>query len=183
MRSLKKKKQCPKVRKSVNKCLMIRLKDKQFLTETKNFASLVEFAKHFNAELSIVNFSDKVEVPDLADLCKEINEDKTIKDLPSYETLEVKISETKNKDLSRNEKIQKGKEVSSFIRERFLQNNVVDLKELVDKYSDFNKISMAYYLTQIRKQFESEGKKIIKVSPGRYRLKSQEDDWFNNLGF
>lgn len=152
-----------------DRSLMIRLDDLCYFTEEKNFPCLIEFARHFGAEISTIKTKDPIEIFDLDDLCKNMSSKKH-EVLQNYDVVEIKLSAAVKKDFTRSEKILKGKIITEQIKNKFLSDGVLSLQELMNEHSDFGKTSMAHYLTKIKKELEKDGHQVIKEKPGFYRL-------------
>jgi len=157
---------------------MIRMADeRRFFTYENNYHQLIEFARTCNAEISVVRTSN-ITIQDLEDLAKSICEQragllafkgKTALPIPQYEVLEVKIPLT---DFLRPRKTQlsRAREISSYIKGRFLESKVVSLRDLEDQFPDLSKSTLCNHVARAKKELRDKGYNFHKVKAGEYVL-------------
>lgn len=152
-------------------CLMIKTRDNStFFTHEKNYPQLIEFGKTFGAELSIV----KVDDPPVLDLVSLAPALCTKTGSPKYsnsvEILEVILPGNVR---SRKELRKQADTVKRWIRKRLLNNSVVKLSDIANRYKNYNLTLSCFCLhfASVRKELEKEGYTIQKLKNGEYQMK------------
>ena len=149
-------------------CLLIKTKDnRKFLTYEKHLPSIIEYAKTFNAEIyKVIAKGKRMELKSLANaICDpQYDEDP---ECTSVEKLYPRTSKTRKailKDASR---------ISKFIQRRLLSGNSLSLKELKQKYKNYNVTDacLCNHMATIRKALTREGHTFEKIGAGGYCLK------------
>lgn len=148
-------------------CLLIETNDnRKFFTHEKNYGQLIEFSKAFNAQISTVKI-EKGPVLELEELAPAICDPTFTKQNYKYE-----IIETKNPRRTRGKTNQEASIlITKYIEERFTSNKEVSLKDLKNKFKNYN-ISDATLRNHFRKtktELESKGYKFEKVKVGTYK--------------
>ena len=154
------------MKKSIN-CLMLQTTDKRcFFTYKNNFPQLIEFAKTCGAEISVVKTQD-AKIEELEDLAKSICNYSKTKENPQYEIVEVKLPNIKIK------KPLKTNEIIDSIKKLFLDNEIVSIKNLENKFfdSDVSKTTYCRHISCVRKKLIKDGYEISKIGHGKYQLK------------
>jgi hypothetical protein len=159
--------------KSLINCLMLKTSDqRKFFTHENNFPQLVEFAKTCEAEISVVR-AQNVKILELEELAKSICDHHKINNDLSYEVLEIKITPV-IPPKTRQEKLNKAKEIYMHIKSSFLSGDIVSLSSLENKFKSFglSKATMCNHMARVRKELQSRSHSIIKVRRGQYRLEN-----------
>ena len=151
-------------------CLMIKTKDRRkFFTHERNFVQLLEFSKMFKAEVSVVAVKE-AEVLDLEQLAPAFCDATFVQPQPQELTiLEVKLSQTRR---NRNSILKSAKKITAYIEKKFESGDVVSLKELTKKFKKLN-VTLAClcnHISIVRKRLAAEGKQVVKIGGGKYRL-------------
>lgn len=146
----------------IKKCLMIRVDNKTYFTDTKNIPNLNEFAKTFSAELFIAEVENPT-ILSLTQLAAAVcNPD--FKQKP-FEVIQI-IKSSKRKDL-----ISNASEIKSFIKKSFLDNQIVSLAELAEKFNKVTKACLCNHMKTVKKDLQKAGVDIVKLRAGNYKLK------------
>src|SRR5581483_7360007 len=164
----KRKKERPKIEPTKAQCLRLKTPDeKVFFTQENNFPQLVEFAKTYDVEISVVNPSEPVIIQELEDLATAICEQLNYKDPPNCEIIEIKIPSTSNTILVSKQKVEKTKEIYDQIKQEFLSGEVVTLQGLFTKFGcqGLTKATICNYVRKIQRELTTEGYSFTK--PGR----------------
>jgi hypothetical protein len=150
-------------------CLLIETKDnRQFLTHEKNFIQLIEFSKHFKANISLVKI-DNGEILDLEQLAPAICDSNYKKNKFDYKVIETKINckKSKNKIITSNStKLQKE------IKNKFLKHEIVSLKEIKKIFKKLNltDATLCNHMKKVREDLCKEGYSLVKLGAGKYRI-------------
>lgn len=159
-------------KKPVN-CLMLKTTDQRcFFTYKYNYPQLVEFARTCDAEISVVK-AQNAKVLDLPELARSIcNHGKQV-EIPQYELLEVKVPKQEIKvSRTRKKLLTQANIISSYVKKAFLNSKVVSLTDLETKFSEFglSKSALCNHITRMRKELKKEGRKVLKIKRGEYRI-------------
>jgi hypothetical protein len=148
-------------------CLLIETKDnRQFLTHEKNFIQLIEFSKHFKANISLVKI-DNGEILDLEQLAPAICNSNYKKNKIDYKVIETKMKCSKRKIITSNStKVQKE------IKNKFLQREIVSLKEIKKIFKKLNltDATLCNHMKKVREDLCKEGYSFVKLGAGKYRI-------------
>lgn len=148
-------------------CLLIETKDnRQFLTHEKNFIQLIEFSKHFKANISLVKI-DNGEILDLEQLAPAICNSNYKKNKIDYKVIETKMKCSKIKIITSNStKVQKE------IKNKFLQREIVSLKEIKKIFKKLNltDATLCNHMKKVREDLCKEGYSFVKLGAGKYRI-------------
>jgi|694.fasta_scaffold01232_19 hypothetical protein len=150
------------------KCLLIETKDKRkFFTHKKNFSQLIEFCKIFKANLSIVNMKEGA-ILDLEELVPALCNPKQKKQNYEYVVIENKISPCCEKPNKR----EMAKKIQNNIKNNFLSNKIIVLKELKGKYNKygFSDANLCNYVKKIKNELSKEGYTFSKIAAGAYKI-------------
>lgn len=156
------------MKKNINQCLMIETRDKrQFFTPEQNYTQLVEFANTFDAEISIVKLENG-DVLDLPRLAEAISNPR-VQPLARFQLIQKKIGRT-SKSLT-NKNMTASREIKDHVRNQFANGQVVDFKELMQKFATYNLSynAIAAHLFKLKREFAAQGFCIQKVAAGKYR--------------
>lgn len=147
-------------------CLMIETKDKRkFFTHEKNFPMLIDFAKTFNAEISVVKLQEG-QILDLADLAPALCDATYKRPKSNYEILETKLSpqhHTRDSILKTSEKIQ------AYITERFQAGEAVSLSDLKEKFRKY-KLTTACFCNHVKRAMDAMNVDFDKMGAGKYKV-------------
>ena len=159
-----------KAKKMADQCLLLKTPDERlFFTEENNFKLLLEFARTFDAEISVIKTKQAVEMLDMDDLVKSIcSPAKT--EVAEYSVLEVKLEAPKRASATRYEKLKKTHEVNDFIRAELLAGKIVSLASLEEKYKEWSKSALSSHLTRAKRELQAQGHYITRDKQGQYRL-------------
>jgi hypothetical protein len=149
------------------RCLLIKLSDgRTFFTAKKNYPLLLEFAKIYDAQLKIVDAIN----PNLLiikDLATKICDQTSTSNVKYYEKkvnyASLKAQTDRQKNLNT---------IRDYIVNQFSSGNFVKIKEINKELNNQNISASTLYrhINQIKTKLEKEGKSIIKVSPGVYKM-------------
>lgn len=142
-------------------CLIVKLPDnREVLTYEKNSSSLLEFSKIFEVNLLRVETDSQEDLLDLNEIA-DLFCDQHKKPINSNYKLKNKL-------------IKKTIDVKSHIENNLLEGNLIHIKEVHHIFRQHNiSVSTIYrHLTAIKQKFKKEGKSIVKVSVGCYKLDS-----------
>jgi hypothetical protein len=153
------------MRKKDFKCLMINTSDnRKFFTFEKYYPQLVEFARTFGAEISLVRAKD-ANVMSLKSLAEAISDPTKVDENSSFEIIQSKVSsavkERKN-----------AAGIRKFLRESFLTKGTASLSMLRQEFRDL-RLSLpclSNHLNRVRRELQSEGYKIEKTGRGCYSV-------------
>lgn len=152
-------------------CLMIETKDRRkFFTHEKNFPQLIDFAKTFDAEISVVKLEEG-QVLDLAELAPALCDAGYRRPRSSYKVLETKLAPRTN---SRSTILRNAEKINSYVMERFLSGETVSLSELKEKFRK-HKLTTACFCNHVRRamdELKKDGMEVEKLGAGKYRLAS-----------
>lgn len=163
--------------KAIN-CLMLKTADQRcFFTHKNNYPQLVEFARTCDAEISVVK-TKNVKVLELDDLAKSICNHGKQPSLPQYETVEIKLTKLPEIKTTRSRKmlLSQANIVSNYVKHTFLEQKVVSLSDLENKFSDFglSKAALCNHITRTRDELQKKGYTIAKVKRGQYQITWQK---------
>jgi hypothetical protein len=149
--------------------LLIKTKDRRkFLTYEKHLGSLIEFAKTFGAEISIVIPEDGQKVMDLKSLTTALCDSDYHKQ-PKYRVLSKVYPKSKR---SRNHILKSATVIRKYIKSQLLLRNSVSLKQLKAKFKEYDLTDacLCNHLSVIRKMLIKQGHEFHKVGAGKYCL-------------
>lgn len=158
-----------------SKLLMIKTRDKRkFFTEKKNLPFLIEFAKTFGAELSIITTELSKPTP-LEKLAAAFCDASYNAEIP-YEHVS-RVYPKIESDRQRSDLIDNANKIRKFIHTKLTSHKTITLKELKKKFGDYNLTDscLCNHLTQVRKEVENEGYTICKLGAGKYVAKIKEE--------
>ena len=151
-------------------CLMIETKDRRkFFTHEKNFPQLIDFAKTFDAEISVVKLEEG-QVLELTELAPALCDAGYRRPRSSYQLLETKLAPRSN---SRSSILRNAEKIQGYVMERFLNGDVVCLSELKEKFRK-HKLTTACFCNHIRRAMDDlkkEGIVTEKIGAGKYKIK------------
>jgi hypothetical protein len=139
-----------------------------FFTNEENLPQLIEFARTCEAEISVVKASNP-KVQDLPDLAKALCDHQNKKTVTEYEVLEVKIPLPGHLK-ERKSQIFQAKNINAHIKDTFLANKVVALRDLEESWNLLSKSALSNHITRAKKELTCKGYKFRKIKPGAYVL-------------
>lgn len=151
------------------KCLLLRTKDKRkFLTYEKNLPSLIEFSKTFGAEIYEVVPEPGEKVLELKPLTVAICNPEYA-GAPQYSKIDKIFPKSKR---NRSTILNDAGKIRSFIKKRLLEGKPVSLKELKDKYKEWELTDacLCNHLSVMRKELVQNGHSFRKLGAGKYCL-------------
>jgi hypothetical protein len=158
-----------------NRCLMILTKDRRrFFTPEASYKHIVEFAKVFNAEVSLVTVQEG-EVLDLPNLIPAIcNASYRPAARPRFELVEVKIPQFARKLNDRETILRTAHRIREYITETLIAGDVVSVRELRERFKKegLSLPALCNHVARVRREFARRGKKVQKLGPGRYSLRA-----------
>ena len=160
------------------KCLLITTKDnRKFLTHEKNLQSLIEYAKTFKSEISLVEVDKSTKILELKGLTVALCDPNYSGD-PEYKQLK---SIYPNNKRGRKSILTEAKSIREFIRKKFLSGKAVSLKEIKDKYEKYELTDacLCNHISSARKQLEKEGYSFEKIAAGKYVCKQNTENVAN----
>jgi protein associated with RNAse G/E len=129
--------------------LLIKTPDnREFYTKQKHISYLTDFIKNFNLKFKVVQ-ADKVNLLTLDELAVAICD----KDYKPSKSMQQKTHPVKN-----------------FIKEQFLLQKQVTLKDIKKKYPDIRHTTLCSHFFQVRQELKKSGYNIHKISVGVYSL-------------
>lgn len=146
---------------------MINTKDnKRFFTYEKNLPQLAEFSKIFNAEISIVQIQNEVDVLELEELIPAFCEKKSQK--AKFKIIEVKLKPKFNRKII----INRANKIRQYIKESLLKGETVSLKDLNHKYKSYKLTNacLCIHFAHVRKELTTEGRTLVKIGGGKYKI-------------
>ncbi len=160
-----------KPKKLASKCLLLKTPDGAcFFTEVKHFPCLIEFGRTFEAEISIVQTKEEVEVLELDDLAKSIcaPEHETH---PEYEVLEIKLNKPQKKsNQSRAAKSEQGRSVVQYIIGEMVSGKTMTNATLESQFPNVTKPCLNNHYTRARRELRAQGHLLKKEKPGTYSI-------------
>lgn len=150
-------------------CLMIETRDKRkFFTHEKNFPMLIDFAKTFNADISVVKLQEG-QVLELSELAPAICDAAYKRPRSSYELLEMKLTPKSN---DRPTILKNAERIQGHIVEQFKTGKVVSLGELKDRFRKLKLTTACYcnHIHKVMKTLQKEGMKFNKIGAGKYKV-------------
>jgi hypothetical protein len=145
---------------------------RKFFTQEKNYPQLIEFANTFNAQISVVE-AVAPQVLDMIPLATAIS-DSTYKVNTEFHVIETKIKRRQNqKNIKIHKVTNKQQMIRDFILEQFDSGKPVSIFGIAEHFKnyDFGLACYRNHLLQTRKELKANGKIIIKVDIGCYRMK------------
>ena len=111
-------------------CLLILTKDnKKIFTSKKNLKKLKEYAKIFNAEISVVQVKE-AEIMDLDEVASIIVEDKKVKS----DSVEYTVISTEHEKKQRTKILNTAAKIKSFIKKEFVSGHKVSVNNVLEKF-------------------------------------------------
>ncbi len=150
-------------------CLMIETRDKRkFFTHEKNFTMLIDFAKTFNADISVVKLQEG-QVLELSELAPALCDAGYKRPRSSYELLEMKLTPKSN---DRPTILKNAERIQEYIVERFKNGEVVSLSELKDRFKKFKLTTACFcnHVHKVMKTLQKAGLKFEKLGAGKYKV-------------
>lgn len=129
--------------------------NRKFFTYEKNLPMLIDFAKTFNAEISIVQLKETTNILELKELAPALCSPDYVIPQINYEVIETKHDPNKRKNA---EKMRK------YIKDLFLKSEIVCLKELKEKFNDFTTSTIYNNLKKVMNDI----KDVKKIARGKY---------------
>ena len=149
-------------------CILIRTKDKrELVTKAENLPSLFEFAKTFNAELYHAEYVEG-KLLGLKGLAHALCD-------PNYQSGVVCKSLRKLQPGSARDRkhiLVQAQTIRSFIASSLEAGKTVSLVQLRERYAalKLTDACLCNHISMVRKTLQSQGKQVIKVAAGKYRL-------------
>jgi hypothetical protein len=148
---------------------LLKTKDKRkFLTYKKNLPLLIEFARAFEAEISLIRLKneEKIDVFELENLAPAICNANYIVE-PNYEILEKILPQNKKPKTNNNHHT-----IQKFIINRLKKGHTVSLEQLRKKFKNqrIANTTLCNHFSTSRKNLEKEGYSIVKLKAGEYCL-------------
>lgn len=164
---------------TTDRCLMIEMNDRRrIFTERDNLMSLIEFARTFNARVSLVE-GKEIELFSLDELPVVIC-DGSYKHRGQYTALETVLprdtiftaARPRKGCRPRRDAITLAQTIRSFVRTSLLGHQTITLKLLKDKYreSGLGESCLSGHLNLVKRSMEGEGFQIERLARGSYRL-------------
>lgn len=151
------------------KCLLIKTKEnKNFFTHENNLQSLVEYIKTFNAELLLVKPSPETKILELKELTVALC-DPNYNYHGKFEIIEKIFPKNKR---ARQSILVEAKIIRGFIRNKFLSDKQISLKELKEKFQNYRLTDacLCNHLAMARKDLAKDGFKFTKTGAGKYSI-------------
>lgn len=150
-------------------CILITTKDnRKLFTHKKNLNKLKEYAKVFDAELSVVQVKE-ADILDLEDLAFSLVSDTKCKNQKAeYKVIEKKTESNKK---PRNKILNTAKKIKSFIKDELLEGKTVSVNSVLQKFKN-EKITNAcvcMHLKNVRTELSEVGVEINKIKHGFYK--------------
>lgn len=155
--------------------LMLKTADERcFFTHQNNYLQIVEFAKTCSAEISVVKAHD-VKVLDLDELAKSIcNHGSSPK--PDYELEEIQLTKPEiDVKRTRAKLLVQATIIAEYVNDAFLKGEIVTLKDLENKFSEFDlsKAALCNHITRSRSDLTEKGYTIKRLKKGQYQLQRE----------
>jgi hypothetical protein len=162
-------------------CLLLKMPDnRHFFTYENNFPMLVEFGRKFASEISLVK-APTAEVVELEELVQSICVQPVDAKVPTYETLEIKLSPNSPSGKTKGEQLA---ELTKHIKSELLRKNTVKIDDLLSKFENVPKTAIVKSFSNTRRDLRDSGYEIIKIKPGHYqgnglakRISSWDDEY------
>lgn len=154
--------------------LMIQTRNKRkYFTEAKNLPMLVEFAKTFGAELSLVEAAEiaPLKLDGLAPaMCDESY--RTPRQSRKAKLLRRIYPQTGEYRKDRRSMIENARLIRQFIRDRLEAGHVLRVKEVKAKFSDLSLSDscISNHIAAVRREMQRSGLDVARIKVGSYRL-------------
>ena len=154
----------------MTKCLMIETGDKRkFFTHEKNYPSLIEFSKTFDADLAVVRITDgSTPLMDLAELVPAFCDAAHRQGEVAYEVIEEKMNPNSTK---RGKILKTADKIQSHLVETFTSGGVVTLADLRMKFAGYTSACFSNHIRRAIVTLARRSIEIKKIGPGRYQIK------------
>ena len=153
----------------MTKCLLIKMKNRGFLTSESNLPLLIEFCKTFSAEIHRVTPDPKEKIVSLKQLSTAFCSN--VQKMPQCKTLSQIYPEPNRK---RSAILGEARKIRSFIQKQLLDGRIVSLKNLKVKYKNYKLTDacLCNHMAIIRKGLAKDGYSFKKTGAGAYCLKN-----------
>ena len=157
-----------------SQALMIQTDAKRrYYTDPENLPMLVEFAKTFGAELTLVD-SPEIEVMPLDLLAPALCDDnyRSPKIGQKVRIVRKLYPEQTNLSPSRQDMIRNAKMIQNYIRGTLSKNKIIRVSAVKEEFRNLNLTHscISNHVTCILREFENKGLKVKKLKPGSYQL-------------
>lgn len=152
------------------KCLLIETKDKRkYITYEKYLSQLIEFAKTFGANISVVNAegANPLKIEDLVPAICDQNY--TLQNF-TYEVLETMIKKEVKKKVEKKPTL--AAKIQEYVYSKFLKKEIVSLKNLKKRFEKYelSDPALCNHIRKMKETLEKEGYIVQKVGAGMYRI-------------
>jgi len=150
------------------RCLMIKTPEKRkYFTYEKNFNTLIEFSRMFQAEISVVRVRE-AEILDLPELVPALCDTNYQPRLSNYRVLGVKVQNRPDRTSSRNN----ARLIRDYIRDNLLKGRTVCLRSLSDRFNDLglSTTSLANQFRRVRDDLAGQGYVLGRERGGVYSV-------------
>lgn len=155
------------------KCLLIRTTDKrEYLTVTKNYPLLIEYANTFNAKIYTVEVSGMPPVLGISELAEAICEGDGINKDVKYRVLKKHMPAQERASKRKDEQKLAGR-IRDFIKEQLLKGKPVSLMSIRQHFArhGLRTCTLSNHYAFIRRQLTKQGVPIKRVGHGIYQRK------------
>jgi len=160
----------PDARPAGTRCLHLALPDaRQFFTEAENLLVLIEFARTFRAEVSLVELEEPSQVHDLDTLVAMLCAGTPTAPLPNHKLVEVKIKGDLA-SLQQRGRRERAAEVTSYARSALAERGRCSSAELQAKFPDLAKAVLSNILNRTVQRLRRENFDVVREAAGVYRL-------------
>lgn len=149
---------------------------RRFFTPEANYPLLLEFAKTFGAELSIIKAQEPIEILELSELTKSMCDQAYNDKGKSFEIVETKFTpsgESQYKIKTADDgKVGRNQEIKNNIREKLLSGKEVALKSICQEFeaSGLSPSTLCNYFKQVRISLINQGYGFAQIKRGCYKL-------------
>lgn len=142
----------------------------------RNLPLLVEFAKTFKGKFAIVKVDNEY-VLELEDIAKCFCDPNFNNGEVQYEIIQnLYPAEKKNKaNRTRTQILDDAKKIKKQIRDNLLKEKQLNLKQIKTNFEELEVTDacLSNHFTKVRKELESEGYVVLKLSNGTYRIEKK----------
>jgi hypothetical protein len=153
-----------------SKALMITMPDSScYLTQSENLSCLIEFARTFKAEISVIELKEKCEIHSLDSLIQTICSGDKHHMTPEHTIIEIKIKGDLQSVKKRSHREQTA-EIHKVARQIVETQKKISIADLKEKFPNIDKTILNNCLTRAIQKLQVEGVQIIKIKPGIFTV-------------
>ena len=147
---------------------------RHYLTSQQHLGVLIEFARTFKAEISVVEMEEETLIYDLDALVAMICAATTTMSLPQHKLIEMKVKNPVNGIEVRSRREQLA-EVSGYVNNALIERGICSIHELLDKFREIEKPVLSNVLNRVVQRMRRQHYALVRVSVGVFRVVPAEN--------